>query len=60
MAENNSGNARKEQAEATKRRLVEAAKKAFSEKGYKGKKNGSNNRRKSRRNVRYVFRQQKK
>lgn len=36
MAENNSGNARKEQAEATKRRLVEAAKKAFSEKGYKG------------------------
>lgn len=36
MAENNSGNVRKEQAEATKRRLVEAAKKAFSEKGYKG------------------------
>lgn len=36
MAENNSGNARKEQAEATKRRLIEAAKKAFSEKGYKG------------------------
>ncbi|MGN0608659.1 MAG: TetR/AcrR family transcriptional regulator [Oscillospiraceae bacterium] len=36
MAENNSGNIRKEQAEATKRRLIEGAKKAFSEKGYKG------------------------
>ena len=36
MAENNSGNVRKEQAEATRRRLIEAAKKAFSEKGYKG------------------------
>ncbi|MCI5904876.1 MAG: TetR/AcrR family transcriptional regulator [Oscillospiraceae bacterium] len=36
MTENNSGNARKEQAEATKRRLIEGAKKAFSEKGYKG------------------------
>lgn len=36
MTENNSGNVRKEQAEATKRRLIEGAKKAFSEKGYKG------------------------
>ena len=35
MAEKSSGNIRKEQAEATKRRLIEAAKKAFSEKGYK-------------------------
>lgn len=36
MSENSSVNTRKEQAEATKRRLIEAAKKAFSEKGYKG------------------------
>lgn len=36
MTENISGNLRKEQAEATKRRLIETAKKAFSEKRYKG------------------------
>lgn len=35
MAEKSIGNVRKEQAEATKRRLVETAKRAFSEKGYK-------------------------
>lgn len=35
MAEQNIGNIRKEQAEATKNRLIEAAKKFFSEKGYK-------------------------
>jgi len=36
MAEKNGGNIRKEQAEATKRRLIDSARKAFSEKGYKG------------------------
>lgn len=35
MAEKSGKNIRREQAEATKHRLVEAAKKAFSEKGYK-------------------------
>lgn len=36
MAEKYGGNIRKEQAEATKRRLIDEAKKAFSENGYKG------------------------
>lgn len=36
MAEKYGGNIRKEQAEATKRRLTDEAKKAFSENGYKG------------------------
>lgn len=36
MAEKYGGNIRKEQAEATKRRLIDEAQKAFSENGYKG------------------------
>lgn len=36
MAEKSGGNIRREQAEATRRRLIDSAKKAFSEKGYKG------------------------